>query len=166
LQHNAFGSQVRSQIRKPRVAISQHDSDGAFQQHGHDFSIRLIGWSQEDASQQSRATQLCVQPKTIKGLSIRMIFAIPRLASKADAPRDTSKSTHRNGQVGIIPDDVITQPTPQAFFDGPQIGGLTNKCGQMYLCQRREKVWIVLPKRVKQLLILGANPGNFPPVPS
>ena len=160
LQDNAFGTQIRLQVGKPIIAISQHDPCCPFQQHGRNFSIRLIGGSQEHVRQHTRPTQLSMQTKPIKGLSICMIFAIPCIASEADTPRSASKAAHRNwhaihnGQTGIIADQFIAQPTPQPFFDGPQIGCLTNKGGTVQAPERRKKVRIVLLKVVEQLLIL------------
>jgi len=66
-----------------------------------------------------------------------------------------NRQTIHDGQTGIMADNLIAQPTPQALFDDPQIGGLTNKGGAMQTPERRKKVLIVLPKVGKELLLLG-----------
>ncbi len=145
LQHNAFGSQIRLQIGKPVVAILQHHPCCPFQQHGRNFSVRFVGGSQKHARQRIRLTQVSTQTKSIQGLSIHIIFAIPRFASKADAPRSTGKSAYwnwhavYNGQTGIIADHLIARPTPQPFFDRSQSGSLTNEGRGMQAAGRRKR---------------------------
>ncbi len=67
----------------------------------------------------------------------------------------TDVKDHLARFAGIMADHLITQPTPQPFFDDPQISGLTDKGRAMQATKRGEKVWIVLLKVVKELFILG-----------
>src|SRR6516225_7063909 len=86
LQRSAFGTQEGLQLGQPIVPIAQNYSGGPFQQERQDFSLGFIGWSQEDAGQQTRPTPLCLHSKAIKSLAICMIFAVAGLTTEAHAP--------------------------------------------------------------------------------
>lgn len=92
LQENALGAQVRLQIGQPTVAIAQHHAGRALQQERHDFAIGFVGRSQEHAGDQARPTQVRMQPKAIKRLAVRMIFAEAGEAREAHAPGRTGKA--------------------------------------------------------------------------
>jgi hypothetical protein len=160
LQDNAFRPQKSLQVGKPIVAITQDDTGCSFQQDGRDFSIGFIGWCQEHTGEQTRPTQLCMHPKTIKRLSICMVFAIARFATEADTPGGASKTTDgkwhtvHNGHTGIMADHLVAQPAPHVLFDRPQIGRLPHKGCSMQTNKSGEKVRIVTLKVVKEFLIL------------
>lgn len=74
LQEDTLGSQEGLQIRKPIGAIPQNHARCPFQKQGSYFPIRFVGGSQVQARQQARPTELSMQAKAVKGLSICMIF--------------------------------------------------------------------------------------------
>src|SRR5579863_2857561 len=160
LQDNAFRPQKGLQVGQPIIAITQHHTRRAFQQHRHNFAIGFISRCRKHPGQQTRPTQLRMQPKAIKGLAIRMIFAIACYATEAHTPGRTGKTADwqwhaiHYRQAWIVADQFVTQPAPEAFFDRPQIGGLSDEGATRELLQSREKVRVMPLKIGKQLFIL------------
>src|SRR5579859_1981082 len=163
VQYDAFRAQEGLQVGQPIVAIPQDPPGRSSQQERHNFSIGFIRWGQEDAGEQTWPTQLRMQPKAIKGLAIRVIFAVAGLTTKAHTPGRASKTadgqgyTVYDGHPAIIADQFIAQPTPQPLFDRPQVRGLPHKRGTSDLSHGGKEMAIVATKVVKDFLVLGES---------
>jgi len=93
LQQNALRAQKSLQVRKPIVAITQHDPSGILQHERNNFPIRFIGRGQKQTGEQTRPTELGMQTEAIKRLPVCMIFPIASFASEAN-------TTCERGQTG------------------------------------------------------------------
>jgi hypothetical protein len=160
LQENAFRAQKGLHIGQPIVAVSQDYTGCAFQHKRNDLSIGFIGWCQKQVGEHARPTQLGMQAKPIKRLSIRMIFPIAGLPSEANTPGCSCKAADRNGntvhdgQAWVVGEHRVAQEAPQAFFERPQIGRLSHKGGPMQVHKCRKEVAIMTLEVGKQSLIL------------
>lgn len=142
------------------VVISQHHPCCPFQQHIGTFSVRFTDRSQKYAGQHTKPTHLSMQTKSIKSLSIRMVFVIASYLSEGDTLRDEGKLTYRNwdavydGQTGA---ELITSSHNQHHTCSLMIhrlAALRTKIVQSTPLSRGKKVRRVLAKVVKKLLFL------------
>lgn len=159
-QHHTDLAQSRLQGRQPIVVVAQEQPTGLCRHVPDHLAFMDIGRSQVHLGDHAGPTQPHVQAKAIEGLAAGMIFAIAGHVVEAMAAVRSHKLADRDGHTiddghgWIIEHQAVTHQAPQAFFDGPQVGGLPYKRRPIHLRHRWEKVRIVAAEIVKPLLIL------------
>jgi hypothetical protein len=151
---------------------SARATPGSLGQDRSDLAIGNTRWCQKHVGDQSRPTEAQMQAKGKKGLLVMVILAIAcqlaELLGKPSASKAADRHRHaiQESDCGIVTDQFIAQPAPQAFLDGPQIGGLSHKRGAMQVCQSGKEMRIVPAKVVGECLVLGQTqkrPHDFHP---
>lgn len=160
-QADTQASQDLFELGQPGVAVTQQQSACAFDQIQDDGSFSDVACRQADTGDDAWPAHPHMDPKARKRLLLHMIPSTGRFSPKhlravgTDETADRQRKTVDDCQFGIAGDLSAEQPLPQAFFDGPQIGGLPHKGGAVQVLKgRKERVVMALEVR-KQLFILG-----------